>query len=428
MYESLQFYSISASISMVAIQISNIMIHSFSCKNFYSFGDLTTLDFTVNDKAPKNNGYFTTGSGTRLSKVEAVIGPNASGKTNLLRVLPFLKWLIVDSFNMNPDAPILVQSFAFGEDKDKPIELSVEFEINDKIYTYDFVLNKQKIISEKLESTSFVKEKNATKKLFSRTWNEAKNGYDFEDTNFELPKGFENALRMNASVIGAADRLNHPESREIATFWRMLETNTVEGGSLRDPLSQASVPHWFEVLMYYSDNDVLKKEAEKLLSRFDLGLDGILIDKKQVGNGMMKIDVQGLHLFKGQKQQLPIQYESAGTKQLFILLKTILKVLGQGGIAVLDEIDVNLHPEMVLALFDLFVDPNTNSKNAQLLLSTHSHLILSKLDKYQIVLVEKNKDGISESWRLDEMGSDVRADDNYYAKYIAGAYGAVPKI
>jgi hypothetical protein len=83
---------------------------------------------------------------------------------------------------------------------------------------------------------------------------------------------------------------------------------------------------------------------------------------------------------------------------------------------------------MVLALFDLFVDPNTNSKNAQLLLSTHSHLILGKLDKYQIVLVEKNKDGISESWRLDEMGSDVRADDNYYAKYIAGAYGAVPKI
>jgi len=404
------------------------MIHSFSCKNFYSFGELTTLDFMVNDNAPENNGYFKTGSGTRLSKVEAVIGPNASGKTNLLRVLPFLKWLIVDSFNMNPEAPILVQSFAFGPDKDKPIELSVEFEISDKIYMYDFILNKQKIISEKLESTSFVKEKKATKKLFYRTWNETTARYDFEDTNFDLPKGFETALRSNAGVVGSSARLNHSESKEIISFWQTLETNTVEGGSLRDPLSQASVPHWFEVLMYYSDNDILKKEAEKLLSRFDLGLDGISIDKKQVGNGIMKIDVQGLHLFKGQKQQLPIQYESAGTKQLFILLKTILKVLGQVGIAVLDEIDINLHPEMVLALFDLFLDPHTNAKNAQLLLSTHSHLILSKLDKYQIVLVEKNEDGFSESWRLDEMGSDVRADDNYYAKYIAGAYGAVPKI
>ena len=62
-----------------------------------------------------------------------------------------------------------------------------------------------------------------------------------------------------------------------------------------------------------------------------------------------------------------------------------------------------------------------------MLFSTHSHLILSKLDKYQIILVEKNQNGVSESWRLDEM-SGVRADDNYYSKYIAGAYGAVPRI
>jgi hypothetical protein len=54
-------------------------------------------------------------------------------------------------------------------------------------------------------------------------------------------------------------------------------------------------------------------------------------------------------------------------------------------------------------------------------------MLLNKLDKYQIVLVEKNENGISEAWRLDEV-SDVRPDENYYSKYIAGAYGAVPKI
>ncbi len=101
--------------------------------------------------------------------------------------------------------------------------------------------------------------------------------------------------------------------------------------------------------------------------------------------------------------------------------------MATGGVAVLDEIDVSLHPEMVVALFNLFSQPETNPKNAQMLFSTHSHLILSKLDKYQIILVEKNQNGVSESWRLDEM-SGVRADDNYYSKYIAGAYGAVPRI
>ena len=122
-----------------------------------------------------------------------------------------------------------------------------------------------------------------------------------------------------------------------------------------------------------------------------------------------------------------MQYESSGTKQLFVLLKTILLVLLKGGVAVLDEFDVNLHPEMVLALFELFIQPETNPKNAQLLFSTHSHRILSNLDKYQIILTEKNDKGESESWRLDEC-SGVRADDNYYSKYIAGAYGAVPKL
>jgi len=403
------------------------MIHSFSCKNFYSFGESGEVSFVVNDNAPQNNGYFTATSGSRLSKVETIIGPNASGKTNLLKVLPFLKWLIIDSFNMKPEDPIAVQPFAFSDEKNQPTELSVVFEINGKEYNYSFTLNKQKILSEELEVTSFVSEKKGSKKLFTRTWNNTENRYDFEGENFELPKGFDNLLRLNASVIGTAARLNHKEGQDIAKFWQTLETNTTESGSMRDPLSQNTIPHWFEVLMYYSENETLKKEAEKLLSRFDLGLNGINIDKKQGANGMTTIEVQGLHEFNEQKKQLPIQYESAGTKQLFILLKTILQVLERGGIAVLDEIDINLHPEIVLALFDLFIQPETNPKNAQLLLSTHSHLILSKLDKYQIVLVEKNENGASEAWRLDEV-SGVRADENYYSKYIAGAYGAVPKI
>ena len=403
------------------------MIHSFSCKNFYSFGESGEVSFVVNDNAPQNNGYFTATSGSRLSKVETIIGPNASGKTNLLKVLPFLKWLIIDSFNMKPEDPIAVQPFAFSDEKDQPTELSVAFEINGKEYNYSFVLNKQKILSEELTAIEFVKEKKGSKKLFTRTWNNTENRYDFEGETFELPKGFDNLLRLNASVIGTAARLNHKEGQEIAKFWQTLETNTTESGSMRDPLSQNTIPHWFEVLVYYSENEALKKEAEKLLSRFDLGLNGINIDKKQGANGMTTIEVQGLHEFNEQKKQLPIQYESAGTKQLFILLKTILQVLDRGGIAVLDEIDINLHPEIVLALFDLFIQPETNPKNAQLLLSTHSHLILSKLDKYQIVLVEKNENGASEAWRLDEV-SGVRADENYYSKYIAGAYGAVPKI
>lgn len=404
------------------------MIHSFSCENFYSFGT-AEVNFEVNDNAPKNNGYFKTPSGVRLSKVETVIGPNASGKTNLLKILPFLKWLIVDSLvKSKPEDLIMVHPFAFGETKNEPTELSVTFEIGGKTYDYSIVLNKQKILSEELRLTSFVKEKNSSKKIFSRSWDETKNRYDFSGDDFGVPN-LENLLRKNASVTGSVYQIN-PNNKviaEIIKYWQRIETNVVEIGWLGDHLSLSRPPQWFEALVFYSENDKLKEEAEKLISRFDLGLKGIKFVKEKGENRLTIKDIRAIHAFNGEEQSLPIQYESSGTKQLFVLLKSILQALTEGGVAVLDEFDVNLHPEMVMALFDLFVQPETNPKNAQLIMSTHSHMILSKSDKYQIVLAEKNKDGMSEAWRLDEV-SGVRADENYYSKYIVGAYGAVPKL
>lgn len=403
------------------------MIHSFSCKNFYSFKDLTTVSFVVNDNAPDDNGYFKAFSGMRISKVGTVIGPNASGKTNLLKVVPFLKWLIVDSFNSAPSAPIPIQPFMFSGYKDKPSELSVEFEINGNIYIYGFALNNKIIFSEGLKIKNKTKKKTTSKLIFSRKWNEEAKRYDFEGKSFNLPKGFENTIRSNASIIGVAMRLNHKGSQEIANFWQQVDTNVIEagwiGGHLLLPNAGANLVKAFD---FFSENETLKKEAEKLLSRFDLGLEAFDIKKEKKEDGI-SLNIQGIHLINGEKQYLPLRYESSGTMQLFILLKTILQVLAHGGVAILDEFDVNLHPEMVLSLFDLFIQPETNPHNAQILFSTHSHLVLSKLDKYQVIFTEKNKNGASESWRLDEI-SGVRSDDNYYTKYIAGAYGAIPKI
>jgi AAA15 family ATPase/GTPase len=402
------------------------MIHSFSCKNFYSFSDPTIVDFSVNDNAPDDNGYFSAKSGIRLSKIETVIGPNASGKTNLLKVLPFLKWLIADSFNINPSAPLPVKPFLLGKQKKEPIELSVDFEIDGDIFIYSFSLSEKKILSEELKIKNKAKEKMTTKKVFFREWNEKNNKYEIEDTSFDLPKGFENLLRTNASVVGVALRLNHKASQKISNYWRQVETNVIEAGWIGDHLLPNKTPQLIETLHFFSEHEVLKKKAEKLLSRFDLGLDSFNIKKEKKENEL-SINVQVAHTFGGEKIYLPMQYESSGTKQLFVLLKAVLVALEKGSIAVLDEFDVNLHPEMVMALFDLFIQPETNPENAQLLMSTHSHLILSKLDKYQVMLVEKNEKGGSEAWRLDEM-SGIRADENYYTKYIAGAYGAVPKL
>jgi len=406
------------------------MIHSFSCKNFYSFGDLTTVNFVVNDKAPNNNGYFIADSGVRLSKIESVIGPNASGKTNLLKVLPFLKWLISDSFNIKPNANLPVKPFVFTENKNNPIELSADFEIKGDIFTYSFILDENKILMEELKVKNKTNYKMTTKKLFSRQWNKESQNYILEDNNFDLPKEFENSIRTNASIISVAVRFNHEKSRLIFDYWQKIETNVAEAGWIGDHLVANPLRQLFGALDFYSDkqNEAIKQEAEKLLSRFDLGLESFNVNKEKNENANeITLTANTVHDINGQKYNFDLKYESSGTKQLFVLLKSILSALASGSMAVLDEFDVNLHPEMVSTLFELFLQPDTNPKSAQLLFSTHSLQVLSKLDKYQVIFTEKNEKSKSESWRLDEV-SGVRADDNYYTKYIAGAYGAVPRL
>lgn len=82
---------------------------------------------------------------------------------------------------------------------------------------------------------------------------------------------------------------------------------------------------------------------------------------------------------------------------------------------------------MLLAILDLFFSEKHNPKNAQLIFSTHQELVLNKLMKEQILLVEKDNTLNTNAWRLDEV-EGVRSDDNFFAKYMAGAYGAVPEI
>jgi len=53
--------------------------------------------------------------------------------------------------------------------------------------------------------------------------------------------------------------------------------------------------------------------------------------------------------------------------------------------------------------------------------------VLNILHKSQVTLVEKSPSNQSGAWRLDRV-EGIRNDHNHYAKYMAGAYGAVPEL
>lgn len=391
------------------------MLHEVKFKNFFSFKDEGLISFLVNEKAPETEKYFKDATGDKLSKVMSIFGHNASGKTNALKAISFLQWLIVYAYTEKPDAKINVIPFLFTDKKNDPTEVFVEFGIGKNIYSYFVTLTSEKILYEKLQKKEHGKTKFST--LFERTWKKGeKNNYLWRD-KFGLGKSV--VLRENASVLASSIRAEHEESLKIFNFWKNIDVNVTVTGKADD-----EVKNIVRAATFFDENPKIKKKADKLLQKFDLGLNAINIFKKEEDNGNISYNLQGSHY---KDYGLAFAFESSGTKKLFSILKNILQVLEFGGVAVLDEFDTDLHPMMSEELLEMFFSKETNPKNAQLIFSAHSPHLLNLLDKYQIAFTEKNEKGESEIWRLDEM-KGVRTDDNYYAKYLSGAYGAIPDI
>ena len=402
------------------------MIHKFSLKNFYSFKDENEVSFVVDKNAPKTNSYIKSAFDVRINKTAAVLGANASGKTNLLRALPFLSWFIRDSFSLKPNKTIYynevvnVEQFLFTKNDTNPINISVQFEIEKEVYKYNLCFATDRVVFEELR----IKKEKRFNKLFKREWEKRNKKYDFELSNYKLPTDFEKVLKDDASVISTANMFGHQLSVKIVKYWNNLIFNIAE-------FFEQSDYNLYNAAEFFYGNSKAKEKADKLLLQFNLGLNKIEIRELKHKNSKEKnfyIPV-GLHKIKNIEKKffLPLFRESRGTQNLFSLLEPILKVLDSGGMLVLDEFDADLHPQMIPELVNLFNSKIYNPKNAQLLFSTHSLQILNELDKYQIFFTEKGDDGASEVWRLDDI-KGVRPDDNYYAKYISGAYGAVPNI
>lgn len=396
------------------------MIHSFSCENFYSFKDRVELSFVVDSNAPDRPSYVKDESETRLSLLETVIGPNASGKTNLLKTLPLIKWVLIDSWNALPNSSIPIKPCLTQSNND-PTKLGVIFSLGPTIFEYDIHLNSEKIFYEKLVERSVTVKRRTPKTLFERRLNND-NTYKLILGNFNAPPGFEALIRANASAISTALRLNHKLSKKIADYWQSIDFNVSESGHIDEQAFGRQVTI-SSAINYFHLNHDRKEKAEEILQKFDLGL--VSFDIEESNDHQLKVNV--MHKFGETTLPLAIQYESSGTKKLYSLLKIILSALSSGSIAIIDEFDASLHPDMIQELVNMFSDEDLNPKNAQLLFTTHGHRILNQLDKYQIAITEKEEDGQTALWRLDTL-KGVRSDENYYTKYLAGAYGGVPDI
>ena len=183
------------------------MVKYFKWKNVYSFKDEGQISFEVNQNAPQTNAFINL-SDIRFSKIEGIFGPNASGKTNVLKVLQFIKQFIVESFQtkgqgFNNYAPYMLNK---GESF-----FETGFFVGEIYYIYSFSVDTKKVLSEKLQKKS-----SQLITVFERKQQHF-NGVNFKNNN--MKNLFDQMVRPNASVISTFSQINQQEMQKIRNFW-----------------------------------------------------------------------------------------------------------------------------------------------------------------------------------------------------------------
>ena len=102
-------------------------------------------------------------------------------------------------------------------------------------------------------------------------------------------------------------------------------------------------------------------------------------------------------------------------------------MLDIGGVAVIDELDTDVHPLLIPELFRWFYDKQRNPNGAQLLFTAHNPAILDELEKEQVFFSEKPSGKPTRIYGAREI-KGLRREPSLMKKYLSGELGAVPHI
>ena len=375
------------------------MLLEFGARNFYSFDEGFEASLRLGEDCPQ-----AISRGPEAATVVCVKGANASGKTNVLRTLVFIRDFCCHSFLRKPEEPIpTAPHFSESPVSDFYIVLSR----HGKEYRYELSASPERVETEELfmDGKPLVRRKGCK--------------FTFLASQFKGLKTVK--LRKNASFISTAHQYEVKAIQGIYGQLSLIES-WVEEAAKRQPLNPFEISR-----SYHADKDSFEF-TKRLVAKCDLGSSDIEITRTKGDAGNEAYTAIFLHETDKGMRKLGYDAQSSGTRALFELLYLYYKTLRTGGIRVVDEFDISLHPHILRVLVGLFDDPKSNPKKAQLLFTTHDSAIMETLGKHRTLMVVK-EDNASFVYRLDEIPGDILAGGSSISGlYEAGRIGGVPRI
>jgi hypothetical protein len=403
-------------------ELGFVMIFGLGIENFFSIRDYQYIDLRIPPNVPPEPGRLVPifeGATERAPSVVALFGANASGKSNVLRALSFIISFAKDSFQAGPDQAFAFAKFLTDEAYAAPTHLSLDFSGPALLaepqgqqcrYNYDLVLDSTLPAVVQKETLSYCPGPSRRfVRLFDRQYSAVKAAPVFELPSYG--QVMSKILRPNASLISTLAQLQHPFARLLWTAASRVTSNI--GMVKLESTDEAMLP-------LYQQNEQYLPSLNRELSRLDVGIKGAAIVHGPNGS-YVQFDHVGLN------SPIPSYFESHGTRQFFRIFPYLTYALSNGGVAILDELDISIHPKLLPEIVGWFSDPERNPHGAQLWMTCQTVSLLEDLIKEEIFFCEKDASGQTSIFGLRDIRG-VRRLDNFYQKYLGGVYGAVPRV
>ncbi len=416
------------------------MLVEFRVGNYRSFREEQTLSLVASKDTELNDNCVDQGK-LRLLKAVGIYGPNASGKSNLIRALSTMRQII--KAPAKPGEKLPVTPFKLDDEYGrKPSSFEVTFYHEEVRYQYGFTATSERIYDEWLY---------ACPKGRLRTWFERKFDKETGKTDWTFGsylKGEKEKLKdraiSNVLLLSAGAQWNNKQLTTVYE-WFSKKLGVIQP-SERSPaitidmlMSTEKDEEWKKVTYAYINN---------MMERADFGIHGINLKEEEIDleefefptdmpedvrNQILKnmaIRIEFIHRVGSTGKDIlfsPLE-ESDGTKRFFELAGPWLLAILEGMTLLVDELEASLHPHLVRELVKFLQNPKFKRDEAQLIFSTHDITLLDPevFRRDQIWFTEKDEHSSTRLYSM--LDYKPRKGEAMQKGYLSGRYGAIPII